>query len=319
MKKLLVLLAALWSAVVLAAAAQPSEVLTPKVTPVKGQSWLKHLGLTIEQTHMGQMGGQAPAPETQRKEPTPEASGESTFTRLIERIFDLFRRGRGEEAKQKPMNAPFTITGADLYRLNCRSCHGPDGTGAPPEIKSLIGPVRGTSPALIQARMKKLGHPVSEQVLKQLADQGTQAIRTRLQNGGKKMPPFRHLKGAEVDSLLMYLKQLAGVPKSEWHPIPVTESVARVGEHLVKGTCPVCHSATGPGAGRMMTMRGVIPSLASIPAEMSPGMVDQKVRYGMRGMAAMMGFRPRMPVFSYLTEPEVLAAYLYLESYAPQP
>jgi len=33
-----------------------------------------------------------------------------------------------------------SLRGADLYRLNCQSCHGETGQGAPPEINSLINP-----------------------------------------------------------------------------------------------------------------------------------------------------------------------------------
>lgn len=309
-------LAGLLLTVLLVGASDGGTKMTLEVTPVTGPSWIRHLGVSLEQTHMGQMGGGGQAPPSGREEPTPELEGsQGVLRRLVSRVFALFRQG---EDQAGPMNEPFTISGADLYRLNCRSCHGPDGRGAPPEIKSLVDPVRGTSPALIQARMKKLGRPLSEEMVRQLADQGEAAIRQRLQKGGEKMPPFRHLQGAEVDSLLMYLKQLAGVPKDEWHPIPVTESVARVGEHLVKGTCHVCHSATGPGGGHMMMMRGVIPSLASFPEDVPPWMVVRKVREGMGGMGGMMGYRPRMPVFSYVTEPEVLAAYLYLEKVPPE-
>jgi mono/diheme cytochrome c family protein len=95
--------------------------------------------------------------------------------------------------------------------------------------------------------------------------------------------------------------------------------VARVGEHLVKGTCHICHDATGPGGGRMMMMRGTIPSLASFPAEKSPDDLVRKVRYGTSGgMMAMMG-GGRMPTFRYLTEEEVVAAYLYLSNDPPVP
>ena len=104
-----------------------------------------------------------------------------------------------------------------------------------------------------------------------------------------------------------------------------TESLARVGEHRVKGTCQVCHPATGPGASHMMMyMRGVIPSLASMPEQRSPSAVLGKVREGgvlhgggMMGRGGMMDRMSRMPVFSFLTDEEVVAAYLYLSEYPP--
>jgi hypothetical protein len=107
----------------------------------------------------------------------------------------------------------------------------------------------------------------------------------------------------------------------------VTESAARVGEHLAKGTCHVCHPATGPGASHMMMYRrGVIPSLASMREQMSPSAVLGKVREGgmmhgggMMGRGGMMDRMSRMPVFSYLTDEEGVAAYFYLSEYPPQP
>lgn len=86
----------------------------------------------------------------------------------------------------------------------------------------------------------------------------------------------------------------------------------------MKGTCHVCHDATGPGSGHMMMMRGTIPSLASFPEEKSPDDLIRKVRYGASGMMGMMG-GGRMPTFRYLTEEEIVAAYLYLANYPPRP
>ena len=47
-----------------------------------------------------------------------------------------------------------TLTGADLYRLNCQACHGLEGRGAPPEIKSAVDPVRGVPLDVLRAQMK---------------------------------------------------------------------------------------------------------------------------------------------------------------------
>lgn len=44
------------------------------------------------------------------------------------------------------------------------------------------------------------------------------------------------------------LRELAGTPPGEGTGLVVPQSAARVGEHVVKGTCHVCHDATGPGA-----------------------------------------------------------------------
>jgi mono/diheme cytochrome c family protein len=216
---------------------------------------------------------------------------------------------------EKLMNAKFLLAGVDLYRLNCRACHGPNGDGAPPEIRSVIGPVQGTSPSLIKERMKKMGRPIDDELAKELAAQAEQGIRDRLHKGGEKMPPFMHLDREEIDTLLQYLQKHVGAPESKGKEILVTQSVARVGEHLVKGTCQTCHDATGPGRGQMMgMMSGIIPSLASFPYEQSIQSIVWQVAQGSRPM--MMGGQ-RMPAFPYITNDEAAASYLYLVQYPP--
>ncbi len=263
------------------------------VTPVEGPSWLRHLGIAMAATSMGQMGGAAPAPNTPRREP------------------EIGLR-QGAQA----LNEKFELAGADLYRINCRSCHGPAGKGAPPEIASLIGPVQGTSAALIQRRMEQRGAPICEEMAAQMASQAEDAIRDRLKKGGEKMPPFADLRPEEVAALLGYLRQLAGVPGKE-EKATVSESAAHVGEEVTKGTCHICHDATGPGGSRMaIMMRGIIPSLASLPEYQSLDSVIQQVQYGTRMM--MMMTSNRMPPFPYFTDEEIAAAYLYLSAYPAQ-
>jgi mono/diheme cytochrome c family protein len=213
------------------------------------------------------------------------------------------------------MSAQFLLAGADFYRLNCRSCHGPNGDGSPPVIKSLIGPVQATSPNLDKERMKKMGRPIDDELAKELAAQAEQAIRDRLKKGGEKMPPFIHLDSEETDALLQYLRQHVGVPEAGANAILVSQSVARVGEHLVKGTCHICHDATGPGRGSMMgMMRSTIPSLASFPYEQTIQSIVWQVAQGSRPM--MMGGQ-RMPAYPYITSDEAATSYLYLLQYPP--
>jgi mono/diheme cytochrome c family protein len=54
-----------------------------------------------------------------------------------------------------------TLHGSDLYRLNCRGCHGELGHGAPPEINAVTGPVQATSVAATMERMRKAGQEMS--------------------------------------------------------------------------------------------------------------------------------------------------------------
>ncbi len=262
------------------------------LTPVEGPSWLERLRIAMTETHLGQMGGTATAHGIARREP--QLAEHQTVQALAE---------------------TFDLTGADVYRMDCRSCHGPEGDGSPPEIRSLIGPAQGTSPALIERRMEQRGAPISEAMATQLASQAEKASRDRLQHGGEKMPSFGYLRQEEVAALLGYLRQLAGTPGTE-HVAAVKESGAHVGEQVIKGTCHICHDATGPGGTRMMIMmRGIIPSLASLPDDHSLEGVIRQVQYGTRMMMMMRG--NRMPPFPYFTDEEIAAAYLYLQAYPP--
>ena len=54
---------------------------------------------------------------------------------------------------------PVEPSGADLYRLNCQSCHRAEGTGSPPEIKSVLGLVQGSPLELVRQHLQKEGTP----------------------------------------------------------------------------------------------------------------------------------------------------------------
>jgi mono/diheme cytochrome c family protein len=290
------------------------------VTPAHGPSWLKHLGIfNLRFTAMGQVGGYGPPPASAREEPRfpvqrmpPWGPGGMGTGGMMGRSYANYRFSPYE--LKRMMNEKFLLAGVDLYRLNCQSCHGPNGNGSPPEIPSIIGPVQATSPGLVEERMKKSGRPIDEKAAKELAVQAEQSIRERLQNGSKKMPPFRHLDKEEVNALMQYLQHHVGAPESEGKELLVTQSVARVGEHLVKGTCQICHDATGPGVGGMGMMRGIIPSLASFPYEQSMQSLVWQVELGSRPM--MMGGQ-RMPAYPYITKDEAAASYLYLVQHPP--
>src|SRR5581483_12325631 len=153
------------------------------VTPVEGLSWLKRLALTRQVSAMGQMGSvgtQSPASSPWGKSSLPEA-----------------------------LDKPYTLTGSDLYRINCQACHNVEGVGLPPEIRSLIDAVRATSPDFIRGQMEKRGMTLDPATLKDMTTQADSALRERLKHGGDKMPPFPHLQGAEIDALFDYLQRLA--------------------------------------------------------------------------------------------------------------
>ena len=269
----------------------PPDVARPgyTITPVSGPSRIRELGLAFDRTSLGRVGRFGPA-------------------------------GDGQALEGTEVGASFVLTGEDLYRLNCRSCHESDGRGLPPEIHSVVPPVRGASPAWLKQDFKKRGFPVNDQFLASVASGAQQDLRKRLAEGGKEMPAFDHLEGPEVTALLGYLRTLAGVPDAPAAPTRVREDLLRVGEHVVKGTCHTCHDATGPDVDAEAMARGEIPPLASFPREYSVMEVVRKVREGRRitgGMTAMSD-HGRMPVFSYLTPSEVASAYFYLSLYPPR-
>lgn len=264
------------------------------VTPVSGPSNLHRLRLTVQRTAMGSAGRWGPSPP-----PT---------------LHDL------GAVETYGLAQPAIVAGADLYRLNCRPCHRADGTGAPPEIGSLIDPVRSISPHVMRQRMQVRGTPISAAFAQELTSESRRDVLTRLRSGGKKMPAFDHLDGVEVEALLAYLELIAGVPGAEQRQIRLSEPAHRVGEHLIKGTCHICHDATGRWPDAAGLLAGDVPPLAELLRRHTVFDVTQKVRYG---MPVIMGqpayqYRGRMPVFNYLTEDEVRMAYMYLIAYPPR-
>ncbi len=283
----------------------------------QGPSWLKHLGLTVSQTHMGQMGGTGALPVNPHGNPQPSSGdrgGSANLNSAIQRFLSTFRSG--PEQAGTILNEKFAVSGADLYRWNCQACHGPDGQGSPPEINSVLGPVQGTSPAMTRKRMEARGLDVDDDVVQQVTELAEASLRDRFQHGGKNMPSFDYLRADEVDALFGYLEKLASVPPTKRDGVLVPESAARVGEHIVRGTCHVCHDATGPGSGHTAMTQGTIPSLASIPRDHSLSGVVHQVQYGSCGIMKMTGGNV-MPAYPYFTEEEIAA--LYLVAYSPRP
>jgi len=265
-----------------------------RVTGVAGESWLNHLHRTLEETSMGKTGRLG----------LPMSVSESDASSWQRALSD---------------GHSVTLKGADLYRLNCQGCHGESGLGAPPEINSVINPVRSASVALIIERMKKVGMDMSRPDATQLANQSKAALLQRLHNGGTDMPPFPHLTEPEVRAILAYLSQLAGVPGAERQQAAVEEPSVRVGEHIVKSTCHICHNAAGPNPNPVQISEGAIPPLSALTTRTTLPEFVRKVR---SGAPIVMGTPPlpcrgRMPVFYYLSESEAADVYLYLQRYPP--
>jgi mono/diheme cytochrome c family protein len=268
------------------------------VTAVAGESWLNHLHRSFNDTSMGKTGRSGP--------PAP-MPGEESASWQLRLSLDFATKTA-------------TLHGSDVYRLNCRGCHEESGLGAPPEINSTIDPVRATSAAVIMGRMKKAGVDMSRANATVLAKQSNTALLQRLHKGGQDMPPFPQLSEAEIRSLVAYLKQLAGVPGAEREQVAVKESPSRVGEHIVKSTCHICHSAVGPYPNTQQLIEGAIPPLSTLSTRTS---LPEFVRKVTHGAPILMGTPPmqrrgRMPVFAYLSEDEAANVYLYLTLYPPQ-
>jgi mono/diheme cytochrome c family protein len=211
------------------------------------------------------------------------------------------------------------LYGADLYRMNCRGCHGEVGAGAPPEINSVINPVRATSAQATRESMRSRGIEMSAGDAAKLAQQSRTMLLDRLHHGGHDMPAFPHLSEAEIKPLIAYLRLLADVPGAQNEQTAVQVERVRIGEHIAKSTCHVCHSAAGSNPTLQQLYQGVIPPLSSLPQRVTQ---EQFVRKVTHGAPILMGapqqlLRGRMPVFYYLTEEEAADVYLYLTAYPP--
>jgi mono/diheme cytochrome c family protein len=271
------------------------------VTAVEGESWLSHLHRSFGETSMGKTWDLGP--------PAPMQGEESPHW----------------QPKLTPGFATNIVTlhGSDLYRFNCQGCHGGSGTGAPPEINSVINPVRATSVAIIMARTKKTGQDKSRADAAALARQASVLLLDRFHKGGQNMPPFPQLSDAEIHSTVAYLEQLSEVPGAEKNQIAIKESSYRVGEHIVKSTCHICHSAAGANPTPQQLLEGAIPPLNTLTTRTNLSDFIRKITNGAPIIMGTMPFsyrdsyRGRMPVFRYMSEGEAADAYLYLTLYPP--
>jgi mono/diheme cytochrome c family protein len=272
---------------------QSSKSTEPVVTPVAGPSWLKRLGLSYRSTSLGRASGRyGPNPNEQ----TPR-----------------------HEVLALPAGRSVEVTGADLYRQNCQACHTAEGTGTPPDVRSLLPMVQGSSIQLMQQKLRHEGHGGDVATARKQAIQMKRDLYTRIRQGGEKMPARAHLDDADLEMLYAYLTKLADAPDTK----PLTQRTVtweRLGETVVKGTCHICHDAVGPRPTAQASLNGAIPPLSALRADKSVVDFVNKVR---SGAATTMGdlpfhYRGRMPVFFYLKGYELAAAYLFLNDFPPQ-
>src|ERR1700676_4012982 len=271
------------------------------VTATGGESWLKHLHRSFNETSMGRTWDTGHS--------SPMQGEESAY--------------REPEITPGFATSIVNLHGSDLYRLNCQGCHGASGAGAPPENNSIINPVRATSVAVIMARTKKTGQNLNRADASALAKQATVLLMDRFHKGGQNMPPFPQLSEGEIRSIVAYLEQLSEVPGAERNQVAIKESPYRVGEHIIKSTCHICHSAAGPNPTLQQLFEGAIPPLSTLTMRTN---LSDFIRKVTNGAPVIMGtlpfsyrdsYRGRMPVFSYLSEDEAADAYLSLTLYPP--
>jgi len=291
---------ALWSALTTAAgpardqaasASKPAR--DPIVTPVAGPSSLNQMGLRYGETTLGRSTPTlGPPPSAPPVKPTPLPQG---------------------------IGKPVVLSGADLFRLNCQACHRAEGTGSPPEIKSVLGAVQGSSLELVRRRMTQEGKSGATSAARAEAGRARTDLHDRVQKGGQRMPPLAHLDEADFVALYAYLTQLAGSPDASPQSRR-TVSWSRLGEHVIKGTCHICHDAVGPRPTGEALARGTIPAFTVLLEDKPVVDFVTKVRSGaaVRVGDPLFHFRGRMPVFSYLRDLEVAAGYLFLADYPPQ-
>jgi mono/diheme cytochrome c family protein len=268
------------------------------IAPVSGESWLHHLHRSFDETSMGKTWNLGPADISSSQYVIPTTS-------------IRFKSSAPQHLR--------IVRGSDLYRLNCQGCHRKSGLGAPPEIASLIDPVRATSAALVEQKMKKIGTELSRRQTLQMTREARNALFKRLHDGGTGMPSFEHLNKLETRSLVTYLQKLAGVPGAKKENAEIQEPNARVGELIVKSTCHICHSATGSNPTPVELLEGAIPPLNSLPERVTKTQLVRKVT---QGAPVIMGAMPwtvrgRMPVLDYITTDEAEDVYTYLIQYPP--
>lgn len=257
-----------------AALALPPE--TVASTPATGPSWLDKLGRNFDKSSLGRVG--ALGPSEQDLELAAPAPKDGSW----------LRKG-------------FEVRGADVFRFTCRSCHGAGGRGMAPEILPLVNLVRSTSADW----QKQQGEGGADRA--KLAEK---LLQHQITSGGRSMPGFNFLAGAEAEALLGYLEHLAAVPDPKHADHTLQLPVDRVGEVIVKGTCQTCHEAS-PATGKRPS-GSAIPPLSGMTASHSAKAFVAAARH--RGQE---GLKGKGPEVTYLRDQELEAAYFYLTAYPP--
>ena len=150
------------------APATKTKAQEPVVTAVAGPSWLNRLGLRYGDTSLGRSGATYGPPPTQR--PSPPTAAPLAVGRPVE------------------------LSGADLYRLNCQSCHRAEGTGSPPEINPFLGSSRDRRSNWYDSTCsRRARRPLDQRRARRPLERGTTSISefTRAGNGCRRLRTCR--------------------------------------------------------------------------------------------------------------------------------
>ena len=225
--------AVLWSTV---AAAQSAQI-----TPVSGPSALSRLGLT-DPAHVDGVGGTLGA-----------ASGISGVAGTSRCRLARRHVSRGYADRRGHLSSRLPGLPQDRWQRSAAGNQLPHRAG-PGDLADALGRAHETGGECT----------IDEAFARQVVSGARTDLLKRLSQGGQKMPPFAFLRDDERESLLAYLEAIAGVPNSRRKQRSVAESPMRVGEHIVKGTCHICHNAVGAWPDPEGPLNNAVPSLASL-------------------------------------------------------
>jgi mono/diheme cytochrome c family protein len=174
-----------------------------------------------------------------------------------------------------------SMSGRDVYRLNCQACHGPAGAGTP------------QAPTLLTAAQK-------------IASGGDDSeVRGRLTRGGERMPAFPHLSRPEVDAIISYLGVLGGAKPVDG-PTVAAPTGRDLGERIYRSNCASCHESGRATSTGMMCQPA---TLAGATERFSKAQVMNLLNVGVGPM----------PAFPHLAQNERDALWTYLQKLPSPP
>ena len=169
------------------------------------------------------------------------------------------------------------VTGQELFRLNCASCHGVDRKGNPPTFPALVD---------IKGKLTKV------------------QIKEIVKNGKGLMPPMAHLSEKEIDVITGFL-----YGEEEQEAMMALLTPVEQGEMLFKSNCAGCHRATtnDPKPQNANTQMCSMMEPAVLAGATKRFTKDEFLNILETGPCY-------MPSFSYMKEEEKEALYAYLKT-----